>query len=176
MNILSRNKSLLIITGVLIALVITGYIFLKPGNTAVGDDALYKWVTSETDYVFYKNNPEILPTSSETERAHDDFMRVRINKKAASVLGADGTVPEGSFFPDSSIIVKEIYSDKTSSSPDLLAVMVKLKGAKNNGNDWLWAEYTPKGETEYSVEKEGKVCVKCHRPGRDFVRIFDIVK
>jgi hypothetical protein len=102
-------------------------------------------------------------------------MRTKFNKVAAGVLDAEGKLPKGKEFPDSSIIIKEIYSDKTKPY-ELLAVMVKLKGAENSSEGWLWAEYSPAGETEYSVTKNGKVCVKCHKPGDDYVRILKILQ
>ncbi len=176
-----KNKKILFtVFGVLMLLCITGYVYLKyPKNTiqqSLKDDALYKWVSSEKDYMYYTNNPAIIPTSEETERAHDNFMRTRFNKTAASVLDSSGRLPKGASFPDSSIIVKEIYSDKSQASPDILAVMVKLRGAENSAKDWLWAEFSPTGEVEYSLSKNGKVCVSCHKPGNDYVRLFDIVK
>ncbi len=155
-------------------LAVSGYVYFNPSNDP-DDAALYSWISSETDYTYYKNDSTILLTSDETERAHDNYMRVRFNKIAASVLDADGKLPKGKGFPDSSIIVKEIYGDK-SSPVELWAVMVKLKGDKNAGEDWLWAEYSPSGEVEYSVTKKGKSCVKCHKHGRDYVRLFDIVE
>jgi len=160
---------------VIIAFAITGYIFLFSSKKTAGDENLYKWITSEKEYYYYKHSPEILPTSEETERAHDNFMRIRFNRKAASVLNSDGHLPKGVMFPDSSIIIKEIYSEKTG-SVEILAAMVKLKGAPNSAKDWLWAEYTPTGEVEYSVSKNGKVCVSCHKSNYDNVRIFEIRK
>lgn len=170
------NKKILLILFCVIAVVsVTGYIYLNSTGKTIQDDALYKWISSEKDYTFYKNNDAILPTSEETDRAHDNFMRVKLNKIAASVLNSEGKLPKGSVFPDSSIIVKEIYSEKNS-KPEILAVMVKLKGAENSAKDWLWAEYSPSGEVEYSVMKNGKVCTGCHKPGDDYVRILDILK
>lgn len=166
-------------------LVITGYVCSNStgsktktessGKISITDEALYKWVSGETDFVYYKNNNAILPTTEDTERAHDNFQRTKFNKIAASVLNSEGKLPKGGVFPDSSIIIKEIYSDKNS-QPEILAVMVKLKGAENSNKDWLWAEYSPAGEVEYSVNKNGKVCVKCHNTGNDYVRIFDLIK
>jgi hypothetical protein len=158
-----------------ITLTATGYIYFNLTDEPE-DKNLFAWITSQQDYTYYKNNDAVIPTSEETERAHDNFMRTKLNAKALSVLDADGKLPENSVFPDSSIIIKEIYPDKNSPAPDILAVMVKLKGDKNSGKDWLWAEYSPTGETEYSVTKKGKVCIKCHTPGRDYVRILDIIK
>jgi hypothetical protein len=170
-----KNKKWALIIIAAIAGTATGYIYLNLLEDP-DDKALFQWVTTGQEYTYYKNSEAILPTSEETERAHDNFMRVRFNKIASSVLDTGGKLPEGTTFPDSSIIVKEIYSDKNNTAPDILAIMAKLKGDKNAGKDWLWAEYTPSGETEYSVIKKGKICIKCHTPGDDFVRIFDIVK
>ncbi len=171
---MKKNIKILVFAAFL-ALTAAGYIFLVNSDEPE-DKALYQWITSETDYTYYKNDSAIIPTSEETERAHDNFMRVRLNKKVLSVLDSNGKLPEGKSFPDSSILIKEIYSDKNNSTPDILAVMVKLKDDKYSGKDWLWAEYTPKGETEYSVTSKGKVCIKCHQPGDDYVRILDIIK
>jgi hypothetical protein len=171
-----KNKKILIISVFfVIILFVTGYIYFNSTGKIIQDDALYKWVSSEKNFVYYKNDSTILPTSEDTERAHDNFQRTRLNKIAATMLNAEGKLPKGAVFPDSSIIVKEIYSDKNS-KPEILAVMVKLKGAENSNKDWLWAEYSPSGDVEYSVSRNGKVCVGCHKPGDDYVRIFDIIK
>lgn len=183
---MNNKKIYLIVICTLIIICIPGYIYLSKKNTVsneqgtngsitIDDIALYKWVNGEKDFVYYKNNNSVIPTSEETDRAHDNFMRTRLNKIAASVLSSDGKLPEGVVFPDSSIIVKEIYSDKNS-APEIFAVMVKLKGAENSNKGWLWAEYSPSGDVEYSVSRNGKVCVSCHKPGDDYVRILDIVK
>jgi hypothetical protein len=172
---MKNKKTIILIFFVIITFALTGYVYLNYPKHTSEDDALFKWVTSETGYLYYRNDPSILPTSEETERAHDNFMRVRFNKTAASVLDSAGRLPKGAAFPDSSIIVKEIYSDKNKEA-EILAVMVKLKDAQNSAVGWLWAEYSPAGEVEYSVTKKGKVCVSCHKSGDDYVRIFDIVK
>jgi hypothetical protein len=172
---MKKKKTVFIFIFAFIAIVVTGYIFLYPPGKTAEDEKLYKWITSDTGYYYYQNNPEILPTSVETERAHDNFMRIRFNKKAANVLNQDGHLPKGVMFPDSSIIIKEIYSEKTG-AVEVLAVMVKLKGAPNSNKDWLWAEYSPSGDVEYSVSKNGKACVSCHKSTYDNVRIFELRK
>ncbi len=172
---MKKKKTMLLLTFVFIVLGITGYIFLVPPKHTADDDNLFKWVSAEKDIIYYKNNSAIIPTSEETERAHDNFMRVRFNNIAASVLDTTGKLRNGASFPDSSIIVKEIFSEKNG-LVEVLAVMVKLKGAPNSNKDWLWAEYSPSGGVEYSVNKNGKVCVSCHKSGDDYVRLFDIVK
>ncbi len=172
---MKKKKTVFIFIFAFIAIVVTGYIFLFPPGKTAEDEKLFKWITSDTGYYYYQNNPEILPTSEETERAHDNFMRIRFNKKAADVLNQDGHLPKGVMFPDSSIIVKEIYSEKTG-AVEVLAVMVKLKGAPNSNKDWLWAEYSLTGDVEYSVSKNGKACISCHKSTYDNVRIFELRK
>ena len=172
---MKKNKTVFIIIFAFIAIVVTGYIFLFPSHKSGDDEKLYKWITFDTVYYYYQHSPEILPTSEETERAHNNFMRIRFNKKAADVLNQDGHLPKGIMFPDSSIIIKEIYSEKTG-AVEILAVMVKLKGAPNSNKDWLWAEYSPAGDVEYSVSKNGKACVSCHKSTYDNVRIFELRK
>jgi len=172
---MNKRRLIQTISFVFIAFAITGYIFLFAPKKTADDESLYKWISSEKEYYYYKHSPDILPTSEETERAHDNFMRVKFNNKAASVLNSDGHLPKGIMFPDSSVIIKEIYSEKTGKA-EILAVMVKLKGAANTNKDWLWAEYSPTGEVEYSVSKNGKVCVSCHKSAYDNVRIFEIYK
>lgn len=172
---MKKKKTVFIFIFAFIAVVVTGYIFLYPPGKTAEDEKLYKWITSDTGYYYYQNNPEILPTSVETERAHDNFMRIRFNKKAANVLNQDGHLPKGVMFPDSSIIIKEIYSEKTG-AVEVLAVMVKLKGAPNSNKDWLWAEYSLTGDVEYGVSKNGKACISCHKSTYDNVRIFELRK
>ncbi|HEY3249496.1 MAG TPA: cytochrome P460 family protein [Ignavibacteria bacterium] len=170
-----KNRKLIFSVIAILAITATGYIYFNSIEDP-DDKALFQWISSQADYSYYRNDSTILATSKETERAHDDFMRVRLNSKALSVLDSAGKLPKDASFPDSSIIIKEIYSDKNQASPDLFAIIVKMKGDKNSGKDWLWAEYTPSGETEYSVTKNGRVCVKCHRSGDDYVRILKILK
>ncbi len=172
---MKNKKGFIYIFFAVLAFVLTGYVYLNYPKRTIEDDALYKWISSETEYTYFKNDPAIRPTSEETERAHDNFMRIRFNKTAASVLDVNGRMTKGRTFPDSSIIVKEIYSDKDKNY-ELISVMVKLKGDSNSGADWLWAEYTPSGEVEYSVTKNGKACLPCHKKGDDNVRIFGITK
>lgn len=166
------NKKIIFLFIGMIAVFTTGYIFLN-FDESPEDKALFLWINNESGYSWYKNDSAIVPASEDTERAHDNFMRIKLNKKAASVLDSTGRLPKGKSFPDSSIIIKEIFSEKNKPA-ELFAVMVKLNDDNNAGKGWLWAEYTPAGETEYSVNKKGGICIKCHTPGDDYVRIFNI--
>ncbi|MDX6384115.1 MAG: hypothetical protein QOK48_1688 [Blastocatellia bacterium] len=74
-------------------------------------------------------------------------------------------------FPEGSIIVKEKLTEKTSSTPELLTVMIKRgKGFNSTSGDW---EYMVVDGSGTNVTAQGKLenCQSCHsaRPATDYV-------
>lgn len=89
-----KNRKLIFTALTLIAITATGYIYFTSGEDPE-DKALFEWISSQTDYSYYKNSPEIRRTSKETELAHDNYMRTKFNRKALSVLDSAGKLPKG---------------------------------------------------------------------------------
>lgn len=120
----------------------------------------------------YQNVDTVRPSSAFT--AHSDYFKVRLNARARSVLGADGRLPVGKSFPDGSIIVKDIYSEKTGVRK-LVAIMKKESANPYSAQGWLWNELLDNGGDYVSVKGKGAQCVSCHTTNsRDFVRVFDL--
>jgi hypothetical protein len=105
--------------------------------------------------------------------AHQPMVRVSMNDVAFAALGS-GKLPQGSTFPDGSLIVKEI---RQGGSTALFAVMYRDKLNPLSGQGWLWAEYAPDGSVVASIQSRGSGCVSCHsreQGGRnDLVRTFE---
>ena len=142
---------------------------LEPG-IIITDSELYS-LAIDSGYTFYKNNPN--PLASANGSAHGNYNSVRFNMKAQASLDNQGKLPPGAVFPDSSVIVKEIFSQKDG-QPNLYAVMLKLSGAAYNSESWLWAEYALDGSVIVSLKEKGRQCVSCHNSegNRDLVRTF----
>jgi len=64
---MNKRKLLQNILFIFIAFAITGYIFLFSPKKTADDESLFKWISSEKEYYYYKHSEEILPTSEETE-------------------------------------------------------------------------------------------------------------
>ncbi|MBN8703431.1 MAG: hypothetical protein J0M08_10220 [Bacteroidetes bacterium] len=159
-----RGHFLLFIVFVVFILVINSCAKEKADvSYAWGNEAFYLLLKDTAGHAFYKNNPAILAKASASP--HDAF-RVRFNKKAQSVLGSDGKLPDNGVFPDSSLIVKEIYTATSGGNLKQYAGMYKLNGS------WQWGEYDPEGKTDYSVFLEGKDCTSCHSGNKDLVMTF----
>ena len=141
-------------------------------TTGVTDKALFDLVTNSSLF-YYQGNASYL--ASDPSSPHDKFMRVNFNAKALSALGPDGKLPQGSTFPDSSLIIKET-STTQAGSLKLYAVMYKMPKASNAGNGWVWAEYKPGGSVVFGAGNKGSNCISCHSAGkhRDLVRVFDL--
>lgn len=142
-----------------------------PPDNEINDVKLYD-LTQTSNFTFYQNSSNRLPAA--TASPHENYIRVSFNDVAQNALGPDGKLPMGNTFPDSSIIIKEVF-DSQSSSLDLYAVMMKRPNHPNEGGGWLWAEYDPGGGVIISLTDNGDDCVSCHNSGshRDLVRTFE---
>jgi len=146
----------------------------EPGQTpkpTVTDAQLQAFI-EQSGYTFYQNKPNDTLASGSP---HAAFVRVRYNAKAQSVLGADGKLPAGASFPDSSIVVKEMYNAK-GDDPFRIAIMMKLANAQNAVDGWVWGYYNydatkPAGQRFISVDHSATAtasatttaCVSCHK-------------
>jgi hypothetical protein len=137
---------------------------------ALNDDSMYQLITSQ-NFTFYKNNSDRLPAVSAS--AHGGYIRTSFNNIAQNALDSNGVLPSTEEFPDSSIVLKEIYDGQTDGL-NLYAVMMKLPDHPNQSGGWIWSEYDPNGGTIISIAEEGKACVSCHSAvdNRDLIRTF----
>lgn len=133
----------------------------KNPSLAYTDNSLLDSCNAQNLY-FYKDDSNSL--LSGTAGPHGTF-KLRFNAIAHRVLTENGKLPQGSSFPEGSLIVKDIYQG---GSISLYALMYKRAGS------WLWAEIEPGGSVHYSVNKNPSGCTGCHsQPGnRDLALSF----
>lgn len=135
----------------------------------VTDAQLLSLAQAPAGWVYYKNSTDTLIKASNS--AHDEpRLRTRYNAKAASQLNADGKVKLDPNFPDSSLIVKELFTGPTITT---FAIMFKLRSASNAGNDWVWSELDVNGNVKISAANKGAGCISCHSAGLDHTRMND---
>jgi hypothetical protein len=143
----------------------------------IGSDAeLFRLVTQAEPFASYTLFPNADSVTSGTlngSTAHQPLVRVSMNTVAFGIL-QDGSLPQGTDFPDGSIIFKEIMMN---SQTILFAVIFKDRTNSLAANGWLWAEFYPDGGTAYSITGRGNGCTGCHAreqgPQHDFVRTFE---
>jgi hypothetical protein len=142
---------------------------LETGNgPAVSDATMYSFTQSSTGWTYYKNSRVPIVRQS---NPHPGSALVRYNPVAATQLDGAGKVRTGVTFPDSSVIVKELY---TGSSLTGFTVMFKLRGSASAGFDgWIWGEYLIGGGVKYSTSGRGGACSACHSVGIDYTRMND---
>lgn len=129
----------------------------------LNDQYLFSITKDTTGHSWYQNGNTL---SAGGNSPHGSF-KLRFNQKAVSVLNGQLELSPSGVFPDSSLIVKEIYSGTTL---QLYAMMYKFN------SEWYWAEYDVTGNPVYSIGGQGAACIPCHSqaPHRDFVRTFDL--
>jgi hypothetical protein len=133
----------------------------------VTDAQLHSLAQAPGGWVYYRNSADTLVKASNS--AHDEpRLRTRYNEKAATQLDLNGKVRLDSNFPDSSLIVKELFTGPTITT---LAIMLKLRSAPNAGNDWIWSELDVNGNVKISAASKGAGCVSCHSAGLDYTRM-----
>lgn len=142
------------------------------GNEAltVTDEALRQAVTARSAWAFFRNNANRLSRSAGSGHSEPQ-LRTQYNPRAAAMLDANGRVRAGATFPDSSIIVKELFSGGTLTT---LAVMMKLRGSPQaSRGEWIWGYYDAAGGMRASVTNRGSGCAGCHESGLDYTRMND---
>ena len=145
---------------------------LEPGTGPAVPDADLKSLaqSNAVTWLYFKNSPALIARAS-TSPHPETTIRVRYNPFAATQLDATGKVKAGAVFPDSSIIVKELYNGTTLST---IAVMMKLTGSQSAGfGGWIWAVYGADGSVQYSTAGRGGACSSCHSSGIDYTRMND---
>ncbi len=133
-----------------------------PGKPKADGGELYTYITQDKNYKDWKMWPgrsELYPGT----QPHGAFLTTYVTDEAFSAIqDRRGKLPE------SSIIVKENYTNEK--SLDAIAVMYKVKGYDAANNNWFWAKYRPDG----AIDAEGKVeaCISCHGQKKDNDYIF----
>jgi hypothetical protein len=135
----------------------------------VTDQQLFDLQRAPTVWVTYRNRPDTLARAGNS--AHPEKIFVRYNPVAATQLDSAGRVRPEAAFPDSSLIVKDVF---TGSTRTIIAYMFKLQGAANAGPDgWVWAETLDDGTPFISSSTKGAGCAPCHSIGIDYTRMND---
>jgi len=136
---------------------------------AVSDGDLFRLAQPASAWVYYKRSTTPIVRESVPHPAQQ--ILVRFNPTAATQLDVQGKVRAAAFFPDSSVIVKELYNGGAITS---YLVMMKLAGSASAGfGGWVWGEYTPIGSAKYSTTGRGGACSSCHSVGIDYTRMND---
>jgi hypothetical protein len=135
----------------------------------VTDAQLYELQKPETGWTYYRLVSDTLMRAGNS--AHPDRIVVRYNGEASTRLDAGGMVRADAQFPDSSLIVKDVF---TGSTRTIIAYMFKLRAAPNAGpGGWVWAETKDDGTPFISSSTKGAACTPCHSVGIDFTRMND---
>jgi hypothetical protein len=135
----------------------------------IDDASLYRMQAEAGGWTWFGLTADTLTGGSTT--AHEPRIRVRYNAKAATRLTQGGRVIAGAVFPDSSFIVKELY---TGSQLTTIAFMYKMRGAANaSAAGWIWAESDGTGRVKIPAARRGTGCEGCHATGIDFTRMND---
>ncbi|MEX0813981.1 MAG: cytochrome P460 family protein [Chitinophagales bacterium] len=137
---------------------------------ALNDKDLFNLIEKQ-NYSFYKGNDSRLPGAN--PNAHGSHIRTLFNPIAQSALDSNGVLPSNATFPDSSIVLKEVF-DGENGPFKLYAVMMKLPNHPNQSGGWIWSEYEEDGKTIISIADKGNQCLSCHSAvdNRDLVRTF----
>ncbi len=143
----------------------------KEEGVVISDATLFELTQTLSSFTYLNKSLDTLPVAGNSP--HGGYIRVRFNQKAISAMNDSATRLSKTFFPDESLVVKEVYG--TSGGPLLeYSVMYKIPGAANSGSGWIWAEYLPDGTPEYPAIKKGDDCISCHSASGnyDLVQIF----
>ena len=135
----------------------------------ITDAQLLSLTQASGKWVYYRNSTDTLLKAPNS--AHDEpRLRTRYNAQASTQLDPNGKVKLNPDFPDSSLIVKELFTGRDITT---LAIMFKLRGAPNAGNGWIWSELDVKGNVKISASSKGSGCIACHSAGLDHTRMND---
>ena len=141
-------------------------------QSTVTDADLLTLVQSTTTTTYYRHSLKILPHSSGSGHSDFPFLRTRYNTIAATQLDINGQVKKDAIFPDSSLIIKELFNADTTIGR--FALLFKSTRALNaDANGWVWAEIATSGTVAYSVSNKGAGCIGCHSAGINFTRMND---
>ncbi len=135
----------------------------------VTDAQLFAMQKPASGWAFFGNTTDTLFSGGNS--AHESRLRVRYNTRAATQLDAAGRVRSGASFPDSSLIVKDLYTGTVRTT---VAYMFKLRAASNAAaGGWVWSETDDAGIPKAPASTKGIGCIGCHSAGIDFTRMND---
>jgi hypothetical protein len=117
------------------------------------DAQLFAMCTDTTNMFYYQNDPSSF-LSPAGGSPHGTF-KLRFNETAKNALGSDGKLPVGGEFPDSSMVVKVLYTAPQGNIAGY-AIMFKLN------DSWFRAEYSDVGAVWYGVAGDLSSCLSCH--------------
>lgn len=122
---------------------------------------VFKWL-AEGNYKNFKSDSAVHPSS--TGAVHGDVKIFFNDKLAESMTAGNKTHPIGA------MSVKELYRD------DALigwALSLKSKDDDGSGNGWYWYEIlsTTDASSPVAASLGNSLCIGCHSPGRDFIRV-----
>ncbi len=135
------------------------------------DASLYKESVEMSSLSIFPNTPSTIFNSGIADRAHGDSILMRVNTIAKNSIDATAKKPINGSFSEGSLIVKERYSG------GILNQIISMKKQAGFTSGWAWAEYSPSGSVQYSIDLKGAGCISCHTRGggatKDYVRIFE---
>jgi hypothetical protein len=170
MNIMIRKNLLLILAVLAIGCNDDESTPTVPGQTITSEADLYAIGKDPAGFIFYKHSTDTIAKGSGSGHP-DPQLRTRYNSVAARMLDGDGKVMMGAVFPDSSLIVKELYTNNLLTT---YVFMYKRPGDKNaDANGWVWAETFTSGAPLYAASNRGSGCINCHSIGIDYTRMND---
>jgi hypothetical protein len=124
------------------------------------DVELFNMSTTAVGFTWYGNSDSLLVKSSGSGHSQP-FLRTRYNAVAASKLDSSGKIMSGATFPEGSLIVKELYNDRTTIGR--YAVLYKQSGsAVADANGWVWGYINSDGSVAHSISLKGAGCISCH--------------
>jgi hypothetical protein len=134
--------------------------------TIFNDESLVALVKNDSGKVSWKNAANDSIFTSDAAHGTKQY-KLRLNAIASAACTDAGKLPTGGVFPNSSIIVKQLYST-IGGSIESYAVMYKKDGA------WLWAKYGASGNVIHSFNTNSSSCTSCHASDKDYTWTFDI--
>ena len=142
---------------------------MLPQAASLTDSTLFSMIEKTTNQYCYKSATAPFDTvfTSVATGAHTGQYSLRVNKKAFDAMTAGGKLPTNGTFPDSSLLVKKLYTSFPNTVNEY-AVMYKLNSA------WEFAKFSASGGVVLSFKADDAQCLSCHTGGRDKVQTFDI--
>jgi|ERR1051326_918217 hypothetical protein len=118
------------------------------------DAEMLAWSQSSAGMFYYQgDSTNIIPPAAAQQNFHGPF-KLRFNSYVKNALGSDGRLAQGHTLPDSSLIVKVMYSGN---NPVGYSTMFKLN------HSWTWYMYFISPPTvAQSVNASSTLCTSCH--------------
>jgi len=157
---MTRKKIFILL--IVFAVVLVGpFSSCKKDKEAEGIDKQLLDMARETSgFTWYKYSDALLDKSSGSGHNYP-YLRTRFNAIAAAMLDEDGKIMDSIVFPESSLIVKELYSD--GSTLGRYAILYKQSNSSSaDENGWVWGYINADGSVAVSAEDKGSQCISCH--------------